>query len=151
MANNEKNNIVQPDGNESVPLLPPENLFREEYTSEKNVSDIGLTKRIHKIPNSRIIEGLKATGGFIGKTAKLIGLSQSALSNRIKQYPELREVISDIENNVLEVAVSGLISAIANGDPWAIKEYLKYKGHSMGFGAKENNNYYNIQNNIDID
>jgi hypothetical protein len=57
--------------------------------------------------------------------------------NYLKRYPSLREAVAQqIENN-LDTAEAKLLSAMNNGQDWAIKFYLETQGKHRGYSRRQ--------------
>jgi len=82
-------------------------------------------------------EAIRNAGGFITTAAKMLGMSQPALSKRIAQSETLRSVVEETREKYLDLAESKLIKAINNDAPWAICFYLKCKGKQRGYVEKQ--------------
>jgi len=81
----------------------------------------------------QIEDALRATGGFVSQAAKKLGISQSAVSNRIAKSKELQEARIEIEESYLDLAESKLIKNINKNDNASIFFYLKCKGKHRGY------------------
>ena len=86
-----------------------------------------------KFSNEKLIEALHATGGCRADTARMLGVTRSAVTQRIQANPQLIETINDIEESRLDIAETALIEAIHKGKSWAIIFYLKCKGKARGY------------------
>ena len=80
----------------------------------------------------QIEDGLRATGGFISQAAKQLGVTQQAISKRIKESEHLQAVRKEVDDSYLDLAESKLIKKINKEDLGAICFYLKCKGKHRG-------------------
>jgi predicted transcriptional regulator len=78
-------------------------------------------------------EALRKSGGFISHAAKLLGISTSALSQRVKKYKSLQDVREEAEEMYLDMAETELLKKIRTGSGWAICFFLKTKGKKRGY------------------
>lgn len=85
-----------------------------------------------------IERALRATGGFISQAAILLHTTQSLISHWIKKNERLRVVVSEIEDEHLDLAESKLVLSLKKREPWAIQFYLKYKGKKRGYVESNN-------------
>ena len=85
------------------------------------------------VPEDKIVKALWATGGFIGKAAKKLNVTQAAVSNRIKKRETLKVILDEIIESHLDVAECKLIGLIKKSDLAAIRYYLDNKGKSRGY------------------
>ncbi len=92
-----------------------------------------------KFTDNELIDALEKSGGFRTETARLLGVTRSAITNRLNSNDELKEIVTDIEERRLDIAETSLIRAVECGEPWAVQFYLKRKGKRRGYGDKEEN------------
>jgi predicted transcriptional regulator len=85
----------------------------------------------------QIEEALWKNGGWISQAAKSLGISQSAVSQRIKKSEKLQRTMREIDEYFIDLSESKLIAAIKNGEPWAIRMYLLCKGKARGYIEKQ--------------
>ena len=81
----------------------------------------------------QIEEALRATGGFISQAADKLGVTQSAISKRVKRSPELKETLDEIVETKLDFTESKLMGLIEESHPASIYFYLKCKGKHRGY------------------
>ena len=92
---------------------------------------------LHLSLSEDLIAGaLVACGGFISYAAKMLGCSQSNISQRVKKSPYLQEVLHDCTCDHLDLAEHQLITKIKDGELGAICFYLKCKGKHRGYIEK---------------
>lgn len=80
---------------------------------------------------------LRKANGFISVAAKKLGLSYTAVYQRVKNTPELQQIVDECKEATLDMAESRLISAIKDTQPWAICFYLKCQGKDRGYVEKQ--------------
>lgn len=81
----------------------------------------------------QIIAALDAAGGFQTTAAKKLGITQSALSQRIKKSKKIKNAWLEIQEKYLDLAESKLLTKIRKGSLGAICFYLKCKGKQRGY------------------
>lgn len=82
-------------------------------------------------------QALRATGGFISQAAKKLGISQPALSKRIRRSKRLQDVRQEVRTQYLDLAESKLIGKINEGNFKAIRFYLLTQGKDRGYMLKQ--------------
>ena len=87
--------------------------------------------RVHSI--KEILTALDKSGGRVADAAKSLGVSYQAIYKRIKKHPELLEKMETIRESYLDLAESKVVTAVNNGQPWAICFYLKCQGKHRGW------------------
>lgn len=97
--------------------------------SEKNK----VKKPASPIPESRIIEALEASGGFVSVAAKKLNCTVQAIYFRIRNSEKLRQVKEAIDESYLDLTESKLITLIKNENLGAICFFLKCKGRGRGW------------------
>ncbi len=88
------------------------------------------------VTNAKIIEALKSTHGNIMLSAKMLKCARNTIYNRIEKSPEIKKIINDEKEGVIDIAEGALHSAVLNGEPWAITFTLKGIGKSRGHTEK---------------
>jgi hypothetical protein len=78
-------------------------------------------------------DALKKTMGLQTQAAKMLGITPSAISHRIKRSPRLQRLIRDIQEEWLDTAEYELSKKMRSGDLGALCFYLKCKGKDRGF------------------
>jgi len=95
-----------------------------------------MARKSKRITIGQVEEALRKNGGWISQAAKSLGVSQSAVSQRIRKSEKLQKVLEEIEEYFLELSESKLITAVNNGEPWAIRMHLLCKGKNRGWIEK---------------
>lgn len=90
-----------------------------------------------RITTAQIEEALRKSGGFQSQAAKMVGISQQAVSKRIKKSKHLQIAVREIDDTYLDLAESKLINAINKDQSWAICFYLKCKGKHRGYVERQ--------------
>lgn len=86
-----------------------------------------------RIPLETVIAALKATNGNVSETAKRLGYSRAGLAARIRRDPELKQVIKDCRETIVDIAESALLVAVTKGQQWAVQFALKTIGRRRGY------------------
>lgn len=81
-----------------------------------------------------VVKALRANAGIRAHAAEALGVDRSAITNFIHRHPEVETVLDQIEEELNDVAESGLMTAIRQGDVPAIKFRLERKARNRGYG-----------------
>ncbi|MSR24617.1 MAG: hypothetical protein EXR96_05955 [Nitrospiraceae bacterium] len=74
---------------------------------------------------------------MISVAARLIGCSRQTIYDSLKRHPEIKEVVSEERELMMDMAELKLLDAVVKGQPWAILFYLKTQGKSRGYVEKQ--------------
>ena len=89
-----------------------------------------------KLNNKDIIDALRKTNGNLTLTGQLLGCTREAIRLRVNRYPELKQVLDEARESVIDVAEGALQRAVLNGEGWAIAFTLKTIGKRRGYVEK---------------
>jgi predicted transcriptional regulator len=81
-------------------------------------------------------EALKKSAGIQTAAGKMLGISQSAISQRISGSEYLQNIYSEIREEILDLAESKLLEKLNSGHMTAIIFLLKCLGKSRGYTEK---------------
>ena len=98
-------------------------------------------RKLRKVRNSVlseevIAEALRKCAGIQTRAATLLGVSQSAISQRVSGSKFLQEIYQEIREGLLDVAEDALIEKLKAGNMTAIIFYLKCIGKTRGYTEK---------------
>ena len=93
--------------------------------------------RRHKISDKQIEEALRATGGFVTKAAKELGVTFQCLYRRINESEKLQEALKEIRETWIEIAEDQLLKKIREGDSAAIFFFLKCQAKHKGYVERQ--------------
>jgi predicted transcriptional regulator len=93
-------------------------------------------------PNTVLTEeaiavALRKCAGIQTRAARVLGVSQSAVSQRVSGSEYLQNIYSEIRESLLDVAEDELIKKLKEGHMTAIIFYLKCIGKSRGYTEKQ--------------
>lgn len=86
-----------------------------------------------KIAKSKIIAALKASMGNVSMAAKQLKCERSGLHRRINADNDLKQLLIDCRESMVDNAESSLNRAILQGEAWAVCFFLKTQGKSRGY------------------
>lgn len=89
------------------------------------------------LTEKQIENALRATGGFVSQTAKMLNVTHVAIYKRLERSTYLTQVREEIQDSQLDIAETRLIEKIDSGDLGAICFYLKCKGKGRGYVEKQ--------------
>jgi len=81
-----------------------------------------------KLVKKAVIEALKKTNANISIAAKALGVNRSSLYDFVNKHPDLKEIISDERESLVDIAESALKSAVVGKEAWAVCFTLKTLG-----------------------
>jgi hypothetical protein len=82
---------------------------------------------------SVIEDTLQKSMGNISVAARSLGMTRNALYQRIKRTPQLKTILDDARESLVDVAESALYSAVTKKEGWAVCFTLKTIGKSRGY------------------
>lgn len=85
------------------------------------------------LTKERVAEALRKNAGVQAAAARALGVTRQAIQNWLRDHPELREVIAENDETLLDLAESNLIKALKNGEKWATRYMLDTKGKVRGY------------------
>lgn len=89
-----------------------------------------------KLNNKDIIDALRKTNGNLTLAGQLLGCTREAIRIRVNRFPEIKQVLDESRESVIDVAESALQRAVLNGEGWAIAFTLKTIGKRRGYVEK---------------
>jgi len=75
-------------------------------------------------------------GGYVSAIAKTLGCKIESIRNAINSNPELKELVYEQREELLDNAERGLVKAVNAGKLEAIKFVLSRLGRNRGYGQK---------------
>jgi len=80
-----------------------------------------------------VLAALEKTLGVVTSACKTAGVGRTQFYNWLKEDPDFKAAVKDIENVALDFAETQLHKQIANGNPTSTIFYLKTKGKDRGY------------------
>ena len=93
-------------------------------------------RKTTEIQKKALIEALDASLGIVSTAVKLVGIHRATYYEWVKNDPEFKRAVEDINENALDFAETALHGKIKVGDTTAIIFYLKTKGKKRGYVEK---------------
>lgn len=98
---------------------------------EKN--EIIEDSRYHNIPFETVAKAYRKSAGNLSLCAETLGIDRKTLDRWRKRYPELHNMMCDVEEGLIDLCETKLMQSINEGNLTAIIFYLKTKGKSRGY------------------
>jgi hypothetical protein len=86
-----------------------------------------------RIPSQTVAEVLRDVRGNLSVAAQKIGVDRTTMYNYIESHPELKEVLKEARETMLDHAESSLYRAVLDGEGWGVCFLLKTQGKSRGY------------------
>lgn len=90
-----------------------------------------------KITEAQAEQALRAHYGNVSAAAKALGVKHPTLWNRLKRSERLQAAKAEAEEQTLDLAEDGLVSAVRDREAWAICFLLKTRGKRRGYIEKQ--------------
>ena len=97
---------------------------------------MGRVKIYNEPDNKTIIDLYNTTGNNISEVARQLKVSRSYIATRIAKDEELKAMVTDANESMVDLAEEGLKDKLYSGDLNAIMFVLKTKGKDRGYGEK---------------
>ena len=86
-----------------------------------------------KLVKKTVIEALKKTNANISIAAKALGVDRSSLYDFINKHSDIKQLVTDERESLVDVAESALKSAVVAKEAWAVCFTLKTIGKHRGY------------------
>jgi len=80
-----------------------------------------------------VAQGLRKAGGIFTSAAKNIGCTRKTVSDYVKRYPELQDIVDEGHARMLDLAENNLLTGLKAGDKTMTIFVLKCFGKSRGY------------------
>lgn len=100
------------------------------------------TEYVKRIAPAVMADAMRRGGGIVAAAAEILKqdgrpISTDVIRRYLKKYPAVKAAQDEAVERNLDVAESKLLTAIKNGEDWAIKFYLETKGKSRGYCRRQ--------------
>lgn len=89
------------------------------------------------VTDKQIAEALQKAGGFVSHAAQQLGVTPSAVTNRVSRSEELKQILDDARYTHLDIAEVELLKAMKRGESWAVCFFLKCQGKGRGYVERQ--------------
>ncbi len=86
-----------------------------------------------KLAKKTVTEALKKTNANISLAAKSLGVARSSLYDFVNKHDDLKQLVADERESLVDIAESALKSAVVGKEAWAVCFTLKTIGKSRGY------------------
>jgi hypothetical protein len=90
----------------------------------------------NRYTEEQIKNALSKAGGFISMACKSLGCTRKTIYNYIDKFPELKDIVTDIREQYLDIAEAALIKNVKDGKSGDIKYFLNTQGKKRGYVEK---------------
>lgn len=85
----------------------------------------------------RVEKALRKYNGILSLSAEACGVARTTLYRFIEKHPHLKEVRTEVDENLLDVAESNVVSALSEADMKTTRWYLERKGKDRGYVTRQ--------------
>ena len=89
-----------------------------------------------RIITNEFIRVLKAKQGHQSLVAEALGITQQAVSKRIKKNKKIKAAYDEIRTKNVDMAEAKLLEKVKEGSEKSIFYFLKYQGRDRGYGIE---------------
>lgn len=89
------------------------------------------------LTEEKVADALTRAFGVQSAAAEMLGVARNTIAHWVKNSEMCRRAVLDAREIVSDRAEAGLIKAIGQGQPWAIRYYLGTFGRSRGYGPPQ--------------
>jgi transposase len=86
-----------------------------------------------KLVKKAVIEALKKTNANISLAAKALGVARSSLYDFVNKHNDLKQLVTDERESLVDIAESALKSSVIKQEAWAVCFTLKTIGKHRGY------------------
>ena len=86
-----------------------------------------------KLTKKTVTEALKKTNANISLAAKSLGVARSSLYDFVNKHDDLKQLITDERESLVDIAESALKSSVIKQEAWAVCFTLKTIGKHRGY------------------
>lgn len=128
-----------------IPTGDRKTLFRQniDKTNEVLAKQLAVAKELitkfkktHKKKGPKIAafpEAYLKSGCNKAQAARAVGVGRRSVTRWLEKYPDLKEIIDDIDESLIDLSESALVTHILDGNAIANIFHLKTKGRSRGY------------------
>ena len=86
-----------------------------------------------RIDDEKLKQALQESNGNISHAARSLGISRNAIHQHVNANPELKQILDDSRQTMLDEAENALLSAVREKRGWAVCFTLKTIGQERGY------------------
>lgn len=82
---------------------------------------------------AKVAEQIELSRGNLSHAARQLGVARSALQSFVNRYPELKQLLQDQREAIVDAAENALFAAVTEKEGWAVCFTLKCLGKDRGY------------------
>ena len=86
-----------------------------------------------RVDDEKLKQALQESNGNISHAARTMGISRNAIHQHVNANPELKQILDDSRQTMLDEAENALLSAVREKQGWAVCFTLKTIGQERGY------------------
>lgn len=86
-----------------------------------------------RVDDEQLKEALQQSNGNISHAARSMGISRNAIHQHVNASEELRQILADARQTMLDEAENALLAAVREKQGWAVCFTLKTIGQERGY------------------
>jgi hypothetical protein len=88
------------------------------------------------LTRQQVAEAMAESLGHLGKTARLLGISRDTLWRRMRAEPKLKELHTNLCEELTDDVEQQLISQALAGEPWAVRFWMISRAKHRGYARQ---------------
>jgi len=89
-----------------------------------------------RISKKRVKKAVEGSGGIVTIIARRLNRSRQQVYTYLEKYPDLKELVEEEREKIVDIAESKLIEKLKENKDWAISFVLKTLGKKRGYTEK---------------
>jgi len=90
-----------------------------------------------RMTKDKVEQALVKSKGLLSFAAQLLGCNRSTIYDYLEKWPDLKQVVADQREGLIDAAESRLLGNIDRGDTTAIIFFLKTQGRGRGYVERQ--------------
>jgi hypothetical protein len=91
---------------------------------------------VPKVTNDQVKAAIIKTRGLVYLAAQALNITPQALFMRARKFPEIRQLIENERNRIIDFGEAKLVEAVGKGEGWAVCFLLKTQGRRRGYSER---------------
>jgi len=88
------------------------------------------------LTHENVSEAIERCHGILGFAARMLGIKRDTLARYISDKPDLKALLTDERENLIDMAEAKTYVAMSRGEPWALALVLQTIGRERGWGPE---------------
>ena len=90
-----------------------------------------------RITKEAVQQAIVKSRGLLSFAAQLLGCDRTTIYNYLEKWPDLKQVVADQREGLIDIAESRLLGNSDRGDTTAIIFFLKTQGRNRGYVERQ--------------